>query len=327
MELTPGRHLQTDRILGDLQLAVATQSGCYGLFIRDNTPSGNRAYLAPEAHVSGNYDYKKDVNFINSSGDHPSSGHDFIVSYGSIDSGVKVAQEFATRINTSMKGFGLEYHDDNSDLTDRFSIHTYDDTQSGILEAFTILRSGGRPYDPSLVSQSGLVGITNIARPSSAAPVLPETIFNVQGSSGCDIRFSTTSGTQEKTSVQLLGNGNTRASGLEISYNPSGDQDLSGNSIIDFSLIRPDGTTGREVGFMSVSESGYVGIGSTKENSQRKFDPHAPLTVQYSGSLSGTVSLREQSLVPAAVTDFGQIYVKPRVVGDQTQSLFFVDDG
>ena len=332
IQIESGKHLQTDRVLGDSKLSLATESGCYGLFFRSHNPSGNRAFVAPEASISGNYNYVEDINFIGNSGTNilangNPSGYDFIVSYGVIDSGVTVGQKFASRISQSMLGFGLEYHDDISNSADRFSTHVYNN-QSGNLEAVTVLRNGGT------IEQSGLFGITNLVYPSSSSPILPETIFNIQTSGGCDVRFSSSSGHLDdndqwysRTSLELLGNGNVRSSGLHISYNPSGDQELSGNPVIDFSLIRPSGTIGRELGFMTVSESGYVAVGSTKEDGYRPFDVHSPLTVYHSGgSLSGTVALKVQDGIPPNTTDFGKIYVKPSVRVGQSQSLFFLDD-
>ena len=332
IQIESGKHLQTDRVLGDSKLSLATQSGCYGLFFNSYQPSGNRVFLSPEANVSGNYKYVQDVNFIGNSGttvlgNGNPLGYDFTVSHGVVDSGVTVAQKFASRINSSMIGFGLEYHDDITNATDRFSTHIYNN-QSGVLEAVTILRSGATP------ERSGLFGITNIVRSSGSLPILPETIFNVQASGGCDIRFSSRSGHLDnkdgewfsRTALELLGNGNTRSSGLHISYNPSGDGATLGNTVADFSLIRPSGTTGREIGFMSVSESGYVGIGYTKDNDYRAFNPHAPLTISHSGASSGTISLREQDSKPSLVTDFGSLYVKRKNFNQYTQSLFFIDD-
>ena len=325
IQIESGKHLQTDRVLGDSKLSIATQSGCYGLFFNSYQPSGNRVFLSPEANVSGNYSYVQDVNFIGSSGttvlaNGNPSGYDFTVSYGVVDSGVTVAQKFASRISSSMLGFGLEYHDDITNATDRFSTHIYNN-QSGILEAATILRSGGTTERP------GLFGISNNIRSSGSLPFLPETIFNVQTSDSCDIRFASSGNLDTtRTNLELLGNGNTRSSGLHISYSPSGDGAALGNTVVDFSLIRPSGTSGREIGFMSVSESGYVGVGYTKDNDYRAFDPNAPLTISHSGALSGTISLREQVSKPLLTADFGKLYVKPKIIGSYTQSLYFLDD-
>jgi hypothetical protein len=213
---------------------------------------------------------------------------------------------------------------------DRFSIHVHNGN-SKELEAVTILRHGGT------ASQSGLVGITNLTHSSSNPPILPETIFNVQSTGVSNIRLASSG--LNRSNLELLGNGNTRASGLHISYNPARDNTSylgpSGNvdfgatnqTVVDFSLIRPSGTVGREIGFLSVSENGLVGIGSTRDVDARLFSSIAPLTVSHSSAVSGTIALRSQSSTPVSSTHFGQIYVRPQIETSQTQGLFFLDGG
>ena len=213
---------------------------------------------------------------------------------------------------------------------DRFSIHVHNGN-SKELEAVTILRHGGT------VSQSGLVGITNIVHSASDPPIIPETIFNVQSSGESNIRFATSG--LSPSNLELLGNGNTRASGLHISYLPfydntsysgplgSVDFGSTNQTVVDFSLIRPSGTIGREIGFLSVSENGLIGIGSTRDGNSRVFNSIAPLTVSHNALASGTIALRSQSSKPVSSTNFGQIYVKPQIETSQTQGLFFLDGG
>ena len=145
-------------------------------------------------------------------------------------------------------------------MRDRFSIHI-DNGQSENREAFTILRNGGQ------TSQSGLVGITNFNYANATdglglteQPILPETIFNVQSSGQSDIRFS--SGPDTRSSLELLGNGNTKASGLHFSYSPLLDDativhnvgasyphidaGASDNTVADLSLVRASGELGME---------------------------------------------------------------------------------
>jgi len=221
---------------------------------------------------------------------------------------------------------------------DRLSVHI-ENREDHIREAVTILRHGGTTAQP------GLVGITNTTYDAGNECLdiaLPETIFNVQSSGDCDVRFSSRQ-KAHKSSLELLGNGNARASGLHISYNPLLDEatvqvGISGeicvdpsnlnSSIVDFSLIRPSGTQGIEFGHISLSENGYVGIGVTRVANDRKFNPNAPLTVSYSCDLSsdsGTVSLRAQSISPSADVNFGKLFVKPYEVGLRSHALFFVD--
>ena len=227
-------------------------------------------------------------------------------------------------------------------MRDRLSIHV-ENGQSDIYEAVTILRNGGT------VSQSGLVGITNKTYASDKAPFMPQTILNVQSEKDSNIRFSSGPSKSYRSSLELLGNGNTRASGLHISYDPQLDDALIvaddgtgygydpcvnpqavDNTVVDFSLIRPSGTEGMEFSHISMSERGYVAIGLTRAHKDRHHHPNAPLTVAYAcdgHQDSGTISMHEQAASPAAHTDFGKIYVKPFTTGGRTQALYFKDDG
>jgi hypothetical protein len=225
-------------------------------------------------------------------------------------------------------------------MKDRLSIHI-DNGQSGVREAVTILRNGGSE------SQPGMVGITNANYPIGQQPIIPETIFNVQSTGNSNIRFSSGPSRFYKSSIELLGNGNTRASGLQITYDPEFDNssiDDSGyvattpgidpgvadNTVVDFSLIRPSGCEGLEFSHISISERGFVTVGLTKVGSERLVEANAPLTVGYvsnSVSDSGTISMLQQADEPEVNADFGKIYVKPFTVAGRTQALFFKDDG
>jgi hypothetical protein len=225
-------------------------------------------------------------------------------------------------------------------MKDRLSVHI-DNGDSNVREAVTILRNGGT------ASQSGLVGITNaMYDPSTGSPFLPATILNVQSTGDSNIRFSSGPSTSRRSSLELLGNGNTRSSGLHICYDPifdnasiiggyygndpCVDQGYVDNTVVDFSLIRASGTQGVEFSHLSISERGYISLGLTRSGSNRKFEANAPLTISYScvgHQDSGTISMHEQASSPANNADFGKIYVKPYSVGGRTQALFFKDDG
>lgn len=224
-------------------------------------------------------------------------------------------------------------------MKDRLSIHL-DNGQSGVREAVTILRNGGQ------ASQSGLVGITNAVYGSGEDPVIPETIFNVQATGDSNIRFSSGPSKFFRSSLELIGNGNVRASGFHISYDPEDDDafivdDSYGysdlcvhpssvdNTVVDFSLIRASGETGMEFSHISITERGYVGIGLTRTHTTRNFNANSPLTIAYfceSVPDSGTIAQHEQDSKPAATADFGKIYVKPYTIGGRSQALFFLDD-
>lgn len=222
---------------------------------------------------------------------------------------------------------------------DRFSIHI-DNGQVQEREAVTVMRNGGT------ASQSGLVGITNATYPSGADPIIPETIFNVQSTGDSNIRFSSGPSKFYRSSLELVGNGNVRASGLHISYDPSEDDafivdnsygygDLCVNpssvdrTVTDFSLIRPSGKEGMEFSHISLTELGFVGVGLTRSHTTRHFHANAPLTVAYVCDTvrdSGTISQIEQATKPDATANFGKTYVKPFTTGGRSQALFFMDD-
>lgn len=109
------------RLLGREETSMVIQSGCMGIFLEPYEASGQRVVVAQEPHFTANYPTLKDTNFISRSGtdiiDGNPSGYDFTTMYGTVDSGVKVIQEFASRIkNTStLRGFSIIYHDE-SDL-------------------------------------------------------------------------------------------------------------------------------------------------------------------------------------------------------------------
>jgi hypothetical protein len=119
IEVTSGNHFQGNRLLGKESVNIVKQSGCYGLFINSYHPSGSKAFLSSESHIDNAYPTFKDVNFIANSGTHlvngNPSGYNYSVLYGTVDSGVKISHEFATRIKTSVgkRGFSIVYHDEN----------------------------------------------------------------------------------------------------------------------------------------------------------------------------------------------------------------------
>jgi hypothetical protein len=221
-------------------------------------------------------------------------------------------------------------------MKDRLSLHI-DNGQSGIREAVTILRNGGQ------ASQSGLVGITNAVYFTGEDPIIPATIFNVQSTGDSNIRFSSGPSSFYRSSLELLGNGNGRASGLHICYDPEFDnsyviddgygigQDVgaSDKTVVDFSLIRPSGCQGIEFSHISMSERGFVSVGLTRVGNERLVEANAPLTVAYVSnnvSDSGTISILQQSEQPVDSSGFGKIYVKPFNVGGRSQAIFFKDD-
>ncbi len=115
------------------------------------------------------------------------------------------------------------------------------------------------------------------------------------------------------------------AGGSSRIVNPNG-QD---NVVSDISLIRATGTQGFDVGHISITERGYVGIGVTRLQDQRTFIPNSPLTVNYAApgiKDSGTIAIREQSVSPSFNGNYGKLYVKSFTGLGGSQALFFKDD-
>jgi hypothetical protein len=124
IQIESGKHLQTDRVLGDDTLSLVTQSGCYGVFIEPSghdihNPSGNHGFATKQNIVRQNLPTKKDFNFVAQSGTHLGadgnpSGYDYTLLTGTVDSGVKVAHEFTSRMKSlsASRGFSIVYYDD-----------------------------------------------------------------------------------------------------------------------------------------------------------------------------------------------------------------------
>ena len=122
MQIESGRHLQTDRIISNnysTQLGLVHQSGCMGYFVEAYEVSGQRVTIAQEHHLDNQYPNLSDVNMISRSGTHIGDdnnpvGYDYSVMYGTVDSGVQVAQKFNSRIKSAstVKGFSIVYHDE-----------------------------------------------------------------------------------------------------------------------------------------------------------------------------------------------------------------------
>ena len=121
-EVVNGPAFIGDRFLSRDKGSFITQSGCFGLFLDPGTLSGQRAFITQkehyESHLEASYSGISDANFIARSGtkiiEGSPSGYNYNVTYGSIDSGVKIMQSFLTRIGNggTAKGFRLIYHDE-----------------------------------------------------------------------------------------------------------------------------------------------------------------------------------------------------------------------
>jgi|TARA_B100000085_G_scaffold162309_1_gene147667 hypothetical protein len=118
LEIESGKALITERVLGRDETSHITQSGCYGMFINPVTVSGQEVRFTDIDQAFVQYSGIQDINFISRSGTDLNScgspsGYNYGVTYGSVDSGVKIIQSFLTRIkDENVRGFRLIYHDE-----------------------------------------------------------------------------------------------------------------------------------------------------------------------------------------------------------------------
>jgi hypothetical protein len=89
-----------------------------GYFVDAYEASGQRVVIAQEPHFQNNYSVLEDINMISRSGtdiiNNIPSGYDFAVMYGTVDSGVQIAQKFKSRVRSAstVRGFSIIYHDE-----------------------------------------------------------------------------------------------------------------------------------------------------------------------------------------------------------------------
>ena len=119
LEVVSGAALITERVLGREEVGLAIDSGCMGVWVEPYEVSGQRVVVAQEPQYSDRYPTLVDVNMISRSGTHIGgdgnpAGYDYSVMYGTVDSGVQVSQQFASRIKSAstMRGFSIVYYDE-----------------------------------------------------------------------------------------------------------------------------------------------------------------------------------------------------------------------
>jgi len=322
LELDAGNQLISNRLLSRGKLSIVSESGGYGLFINPRTKNVNKQYprlnIGPERDIPTYFAVATgDINFIDTTKTTVTgvtTASDYVISYISPSSGISVTQNFISRAsgsNVGPIGFSLNLHDNENQLSssqvlDRFSINSVGPSGH---EALTILRPG---------FGSGLFGVSNIPWISTPKTnqYLPQTIFNVQARSNCAARFSSSG--MSPASLQILSNGNSLSSGVELKFTPSSAYSRQ-SSIPYFDVVGIYPSTSSPL--LSIAGNGQVSIGNF-----RVFDSGSPLTVYHETSNSGTISLREQSSNPIANSGFGRIFVKPVDNSpSQYHSLYFSD--
>jgi len=160
-------------------------------------------------------------------------------------------------------------------------------------------------------SYPGLVGVSDIK--NAAHIILPETIFNIQ-STGETVARNTTWGGTEKASLQLLSVQNNplnvMSEGVELEYTAT-------KRRADMSLWD---NAGSKIVISLDNDSNYVGIHTVS--------PNEMLTLGSGlGGSDPAISMHEREVSPTQSENYGKVYVKEKTATDQTQSLYFLDDG
>lgn len=119
LEVISGAALITERVLGRDEVGLVVDSGCMGVWVEPYAESGQRVVMAQAPQYYDRYPTLVDVNMISRSGTHLGAdgnpvGYDYTVMYGTVDSGVQVTHQFASRIKSSstMRGFSIVYYDE-----------------------------------------------------------------------------------------------------------------------------------------------------------------------------------------------------------------------
>ncbi len=109
VETVNGASFIGQRLHGRYDTGMTIESGCMGVFIEPSDIDRQRLVVAQEPQFVAQYPTLQDANFIANSG-----GNDYTVMYGTPESGVKVIQEFASRITSgsTKRGFSVVYHDE-----------------------------------------------------------------------------------------------------------------------------------------------------------------------------------------------------------------------
>jgi len=233
IHLASGTHLATDRVIFPSSINIVNNSGCFGIFSKEDDLFFSKEdilSLDPHQHPSGYLAGVGSINFYAESG----ISDDYIVNFASPESGVIIRQRFLNGVKNKrsdilnnnkdiLNGFEIQYIDDSNSVTygptaDRLVIGSYNNTSNPI-NALTVMKSD---------ADEGIVGITNLTPNSEFT--LPETSLNIRSANNAIGRFTAENYGDTISAIQLLGESNCLASGLEIAY-------LNGSGLADISMF------------------------------------------------------------------------------------------
>ncbi len=251
------------------------------------------------------------INFVKDSGN---ADTEYAVSYIAQESGIDISQRFLFRADGISKqdgkdrltGFVLKACDEcgsqlsGSTNLDRFSISSFDNS-SRTTNSMLLMKNN---------EEGGVFGINNFNNGDGSLGI-PNTILNVRSTTDATARITSETTGDTQTRLQLLGECNSPADGLELKFsrtNHIGDLGIYQNSgLTNFIRLKPSGSAHNDhrVGILA------DGINDT-------------LTVGKSG-VEPAISMYSHSSYPSNSAGFGKIYVNEKSTTSQSHNLKFMD--
>ena len=239
------------------------------------------------------------INFIADSG---TSDTGYTISYIAEESGIDISQRFLYRAagrnlengKDRLSGFVLTAYDEygsavSSDSNvDRFVISSFDNS-SNPTNSLVLMKNN---------ENGGVLCVNNFTDGDNTLAV-PKTIFNVRSNTNATARITSETSGDTKTRLQLMGECNDEADGLEFQFsrtNHFGDINIYQESgKVNFIRLEPSGTNNQNKhGVGILTDSGNI---------------NAMLTIGNSGYTSAAISLYTNPSNAAATSGYGKIYV------------------
>jgi len=253
------------------------------------------------------------INFI---ADRGTSDTNYNISYIAQESGIDISQRFLYRAagktlengKDKLSGFVLTAFDEygsaivSDSNADRFAISSYDDS-SQPTNSLILMKNN---------ENGGVLCVNNFADGDNTLAI-PKTIFNVRSNTNATARITSETTGNTKTSLQLMGECNDLADGLELQFsrtNHFGDINIYQNSgLTNFIRIDPSGSshTDHRVGILN---SG---------------DINAMLTIGSSGNNTVAISMYSNPSNASSTVGYGKIYVNDKSKELQSHTLEFID--
>jgi len=301
--LHSGVYLKTNNI-------ISHSSTGHGIFFSSGNTYVSRSNVMSSdiAGASGHLAGMGNFNLISHSG----VQQHYIATIANMESGVNVSQRFITGAKNrtkdvlnlnkdKLKGFEFKYIDDSSlyivgPNTDRFVLGSYNN-KSYFTNALTMLKDGGE----------GVIGINNLGQISEN--ILPNTSLDIRSTGNAIIRSTAENVSYTMSALQLLGEQSCAWRGFEAAY-------LNTMGIADLSIYKD---SGKQIFIRLYGNTDYIGLFNASGTA------NAMLTMGDNIHPTAAISLKDYSGTPSNTATYGKIYIKPKIVSSQAQSLYMVD--